>query len=115
MSSVFNMTIGVARSFGMSVSQEVHPKLPWDAPYLLWAVREPFLSQTSGVQLVAGRIADGEELRLESRMPQGGVVFSDGIESDFLEFNGGSIVRIGIAPHRARLVVPPTRRRRPAD
>lgn len=106
MSSVFNMTVGIARSFGMPVSQEVRPNMSWDAPYLLWAVREPFLSQTSGVQLVAGRIADGEELKLESRMPQGGVVFSDGIESDFLEFNGGSIVRIGVAPHRARLVVP---------
>ncbi len=111
MSSVFNMALGVARSFGSAVDQTLRPEMHWHDPYLLWAVREPFLSQMSGIQLVAGRIAAGEELTLESRMPQGGVVFSDGIESDFLEFNGGSIVRIGIAPHRARLVVPGDRRR----
>lgn len=111
MSSVFNMALGVARTFGAPVDPGVRPVMKWDDPSLLWAVREPFLSQMSGIGLVAGRIRTGEELTLESRMPQGGVVFSDGIESDFLEFNGGSIVRIGIAPHRARLVVPGDRQR----
>lgn len=112
MSSVFNMTLGVARSFGSEVDPALRPELEWDDPFLLWAVREPFMSRTSGIQLVAGRIAEGEELKLESRMPQNGVIFSDGIESDFLEFNGGSIVRIGVAPQRAQLVVPTRHRRR---
>ncbi len=112
MSSVFNMTLGVARTLGTPVDDTLRPEMHWDDPYLLWAVREPFMSKMSGIQLVAGRIAEGEELKLESRMSQGGVVFSDGIESDFLEFNGGSIVRIGIAPQRAQLVVSRDRRRR---
>lgn len=33
-----------------------------------------------------------------------GVIFSDGIESDFLNFNSGSIATIGIAKEKARLV-----------
>ncbi|MEO3999857.1 hypothetical protein [Mesorhizobium sp. CAU 1732] len=38
-------------------------------------------------------------------MSQGGVVFSDGIEFDFLEFNSGSDVTVGIASQKAHLVV----------
>jgi hypothetical protein len=33
------------------------------------------------------------------------VIFSDGVESDFLEFNNGSIATIGVAQQQARLVV----------
>jgi hypothetical protein len=84
--------------------------MAWDDAWLQWAVREPFLSRTSGVSLVTGRIEVGDELVIESRMPSAGVVFSDGIESDYLEFNGGAIVRIGVAAQRARLVVPTARR-----
>lgn len=108
MSSVFNMTCGIAQSLGVEIDRPARPRMAWHDPWLLWAVREPFLSRTSGVSLVTGRIDEGDELVIESRMPSGGVVFSDGIESDFLEFNGGAIVRIGVAAQRARLVVPTT-------
>ena len=37
-------------------------------------------------------------------MPEGGVIFSDGVESDFLAFNSGAIASIGIAEERAMLV-----------
>ena len=40
-----------------------------------------------------------------SLMPENGVVFSDGIEADFLEFNSGTEARIGVAERRGRLVV----------
>jgi hypothetical protein len=43
--------------------------------------------------------------RLESLMPSGGVIFSDGVEADFLRFDSGAIARVGVAPERARLVV----------
>ncbi len=109
MSSVFNMTCGIAQSLGVEIDNP-RRRMAWDDAWLLWAVREPFLSRTSGVSLVTGRIVEGDELVIESRMPTGGVVFSDGIESDFLEFNGGAIVRIGVAAQRARLVVPTVRR-----
>ena len=105
MSSVFNMTMGVARSLGQSISDSAKPKLNWSDDVLLWAVREPFHSKTSGITMVSGRIRKDEELVLESRMSSGGVIFSDGIENDFLEFNGGSIARIRIAKQQARLVV----------
>ena len=42
-------------------------------------------------------------------VPSGGVIFSDGVESDFLEFNGGTIARISVSKQRARLVVPDRR------
>jgi hypothetical protein len=38
-------------------------------------------------------------------MPTAGVIFSDGIESDSLDFNSGAIATIGIAPERANLVM----------
>lgn len=109
MSSVFNMARGVAASFSKSPLEKAPHRLRWDAPALLWAVREPFVSRTSSAELVAGRLPEGQELIIESRMSAGGVIFSDGIEADFLEFNGGSIARIGVAPLRARLVVPSRR------
>jgi len=42
---------------------------------------------------------------LESLMPSAGVIFSDGMESDFLQFNSGAIARVRAAEQRARLVV----------
>lgn len=44
-------------------------------------------------------------LRIASYMPEDGVIFSDGIESDFLEFNAGMEARIEIAERRGLLVV----------
>jgi hypothetical protein len=37
-------------------------------------------------------------------MPVNGVIFSDGVESDFLNFNSGAIASIGIAEEKAVLV-----------
>ena len=39
-------------------------------------------------------------------MPQNGVIFSDGVEEDRLDFNSGAIARIGLADRTLRLVVP---------
>lgn len=38
-------------------------------------------------------------------MPNNGIIFSDGIEKDFLRFNSGSTVTIGIAKELANLVI----------
>jgi NAD kinase len=104
MSSVFNMARGVAGFAGTQMSQRIR-KMKWEDRSLLWAVREPFISQTSQAGLVMGNITEGEELVVESLMPSGGVIFSDGVESDFLEFNGGTIARLTVAAQRAKLVV----------
>lgn len=44
-------------------------------------------------------------LVVESLMPMNGIIFSDGIEADFLKFNAGNIATIGIAKEKANLVM----------
>jgi NAD kinase len=77
---------------------------PWDAPYLHYFVREPYPSRTTQAQLVIGKIAEGGRMRVMSEMPDNGVVFSDGIEADYLEFNSGTEATIGVADKQGVLV-----------
>ncbi|HKU89007.1 MAG TPA: hypothetical protein VJP84_04410 [Steroidobacteraceae bacterium] len=77
----------------------------WHAQRLYFTVREPFPSRTSGARLVFGAIEGEDRLELESHMPENGVVFSDGIESDYLSFNSGTVLTIGVAADRGQLVV----------
>jgi NAD kinase len=78
---------------------------PWDAPYLHYFVREPYPSRTTQASLVIGRIAEGGRMRVISEMPDNGVVFSDGIEADYLEFNSGTEATIGVAEKQGVLVL----------
>jgi NAD kinase len=103
MSSVFNMAAGVTTFAG---GQSARPmQLTWEDPRLIFAVREPFISRHSAASIVAGVIEKDQEVVLESLMPSGGVIFSDGIEADYLEFNAGAIGHVTTAPQRALLVV----------
>ena len=108
-SSVFNMAAGVTALAGGSHGKAI--RLPWDDERLLFAVREPFVSLHSSAERVAGMLARGEHLILESLMPMDGVIFSDGVESDFLRFEAGATATIGASSDAALLVVP----RRRAD
>ncbi len=83
----------------------IHESFPWDADYLYFTVREPFPSKTSSASLVFGKITESEPLALISQMPEAGVIFSDGIEKDFLEFNSGSHATITLAEDKGHLVV----------
>jgi len=103
LSSVFNMARGVASLTGGRSGDGIRMK--WDDPRLAFVVREPFISRHSSAGIVAGMIAQGQELLLESTVPSGGCVFSDGIENDFVEFNSGSIAHIRAASQSAQLVV----------
>lgn len=89
---------------GEAVPQPAQFRLDWADERLWYAVREPFVSKTSRAGLVFGQLAPGAELLITSHMPDGGVIFSDGIESDALAFNSGAIARIGLAPRRAHLL-----------
>ncbi|KHL92467.1 sugar kinase [Paenibacillus sp. IHB B 3415] len=80
-------------------------KLAWDHPELYFTVREPFPSRTTSADLVFGRINSRMPLRITSQMPEDGVIFSDGVESDYLEFNSGVEATISLAEKRGRLVV----------
>lgn len=101
LSSVFNMAYGVAGMFENNLKLK-RPKLSDND--LLFAVREPFQSIRTQTGITAGLIKGQNNLVIESLMPTGGVIFSDGIESDFLKFNSGTIVTIGLANEKAKLV-----------
>jgi hypothetical protein len=86
------------------VRLNVKTEFAWDANYLFYTVREPFPTKTTGASLVFGRVTPEKPLILESRMAENGVIFSDGIEKDFLEFNSGAQAVIGIAERKGVLV-----------
>lgn len=110
LSSVYNMATGVAAFTGARLPKVL--PIPWDARELRWVVREPFASRATGATIVAGRLREGERLELESQMPVHGVIFSDGIEQDFLNFNSGAIASVGLAGVSAQLVVHAQARKR---
>lgn len=88
--------------------QDAHAPLQetaWDADYLYFTVREPFPSKTSAASLVFGKITRKATLTLTSQMPEHGVIFSDGIEADYLEFNSGTVAELGMAEKKGMLVV----------
>jgi len=80
-------------------------RLPWEANELYFTVREPFTSRTSQAGIVFGKLSARQSLVLHSYMPENGVIFSDGIESDYLKFNSGTVATIGIADRKAHLIV----------
>lgn len=82
----------------------VHSEFPWDANYLRFTVREPFPTRTTAANLVFGRVNANQSLVLVSQMAEHGVIFSDGIEKDFLEFNSGTRAEISIAEKKGCLV-----------
>jgi NAD kinase len=102
LSSVFNMAGGLARAFGGEAPAPLN--LGWDDQRLVFSVREPFRSKHSSDRLVAGVIDQEHKLVIESEMPQSGVIFSDGVEADFLQFNAGASAHVGVAEHKAALV-----------
>jgi NAD kinase len=104
-SSIQHMAYAVSRL----LLADKAPQLPimrmdWDDPRLAFVVREPFLSKSSGVRLTAGTVEAGEDLKLESHMPDGGIIYSDGVDTDVLAFNSGTVATIRAAERQARLV-----------
>lgn len=67
-------------------------------------VREPFPSVATGTAVRAGKLT-GTALAVTSRMNEGGVVFADGIEQDFIAFDWGRRVELGPADRALTLVV----------
>ncbi|GGX57747.1 sugar kinase [Saccharospirillum salsuginis] len=95
---------GAAGVSGHRPEVDLSGGFPWDADYLYYSVREPFPSQTTGTDLVMGRITAQRGLMLDSLMPNHGVVFSDGMEADAMTFNAGSRLTIQIADRQGVLV-----------
>jgi hypothetical protein len=103
LSSVFTLARGLTEATGGQPGQTW--RLDWEDPRLAFVVREPFISRHSAASMVAGFVSAETALEVESRMPSGGVIFSDGVEEDFLAFNAGTTARVHPAAQRARLVV----------
>lgn len=105
MKSVVTGSVAVAAALGAPVKGDGYRPMAWDADFLQFAVREPFPSRASAASLVFGRIEAKSQLNLRSLMPENGVIFSDGILADFLDFNAGTLAEIGVAAETGRLIV----------
>ena len=76
----------------------------WDEERLKFVVREPFPSKTTQADIVFGDIKAGDTFRLVSKMPENGVIFSDGVEQDAIDFVAGMEVAIQSAAKKGILV-----------
>jgi hypothetical protein len=104
--SILAGTSGIANQFIKSkISLEIPKRLDWSSDYLCFSVREPFPSKTTGATLVFGMITTVKPLRVLSQMPENGIIFSDGIEADYLSFNAGVSARIEVAEKKGKLVI----------
>lgn len=81
------------------------PRFEWDADRLCFTVREPFPSRTTGTAIVFGAVSASQPLVVLSQNSENGILFSDGIEQDFVEFNAGASVTVTPASRKGLLVV----------
>ena len=68
------------------------------------AVHEPFRTQITGTTVVTGQITKEYPLVVSSNMERNGVIFSDGIQEDYLEFNIGRRATIKPADRKVYLM-----------
>ncbi|MCE9639594.1 MAG: sugar kinase [Betaproteobacteria bacterium] len=102
--SVLTGACGIAHHAAPELAALREQGFPWNADYLYFSVREPFPSRTTQTNLVFGKVAGSNPLRVVSKMPDFGVIFSDGIEADYLEFNSGMEAVIDVADRHGNLV-----------
>ena len=67
-------------------------------------MREPLPSVATQATLVYGRTDRSMPLVIRSLMPENGVLFSEGIEMDYLDFNSGMTATIGVAERAGMLI-----------
>jgi NAD kinase len=102
--SIVTGSTSIADAYRSNKARSSYQPIAWDADYLQFVVREPFPSISSAASLVFGRVDKRAPLIVRSLMPDNGVIFSDGIEADFLSFTSGSIATIRTADRTGRLV-----------
>lgn len=104
MKSIVTGSLAVAQKLGEPPPTHPPEPMPWDAPYLRFAVREPFPSVATKAALVFGTTDPKVPMTVLSLMPENGVIFSDGIEGDFLVFNSGIVATISVADRIGHLI-----------
>ena len=94
-----------ATGWARSIMEATRRALPLDPQEraVAFFVREPFPSIATGTALRSGRL-DAAPLAVTSRMNDGGVIFADGIEQDFLAFDWGRTVQLGPAAQTLHLI-----------
>lgn len=103
--SILTGAQGITASFSGQVVNVPEQIMPWDADYLYFSVREPWPSKSSAAEITFGKITRGQPLQIHSQMPENGVIFSDGIEQDFIEFQAGTMATISLADKQGHLVI----------
>jgi NAD kinase len=104
--SVISGASGIVRQLSSTpVEVPFEGRVPWDADHLYFSVREPWPSTTSGAEITFGRITRQRPLKLVSLMAESGLIFSDGVEQDFLQFNAGTAALVTVAERKGRLAV----------
>jgi NAD kinase len=102
--SVVTGSVGIAQALKLARHVDYRPQ-PWDTDHLTFAVREPFPSRVSRTELIYGAVTQQQPLLLRSHMPDNGVIFSDGMEADYLRFSAGMEAKITLSPTRGQLIV----------
>ncbi len=100
-----SLIAGASGIAGKPVQKAIANGFKWDSGYLYFTVREPFPSKVSQAELVFGKIKAGRPLVLTSKMAENGVIFSDGLENDYLEFSAGITATINVSDTQGVLVV----------
>ncbi len=95
---------GWARSINLSRGEAIGLPRPTDR-CLAFFVREAFPSVGTGTSVTMGLCGEQQSVRFVSEMNQDGVVFGDGIEDDFLPFDWGQSLTVGIAERTLNLVI----------
>lgn len=93
---------GWARSIMRATGTEV--SFGAEADQAAFFAREPWPSRLSGDRLRSGMIEGNTRLTVTSRINDGGVIFADGIEQDFLGFDWGTRVEARVAEKRLMMV-----------
>jgi len=95
-----------ATGWARSIAEATHCDLPLgrEERAVGYWVREPFPSVATATQMRAGKLTD-HPLSVTSRMNDGGVIFADGIEQDFIAFDWGRRVTIAPASRSLHLVI----------
>jgi len=96
--SILAGATGIASALaGRSLKISGKRSVAWDSEYLYFSIREPWPSRNTGAEITFGRVTREHPLIITSQMPENGIIFSDGIDSDFLRFNSGTEAMISIA------------------
>ena len=92
-----SLIAGASGIAGRPVQKKIANGFEWDSKFLYYTVREPLPSQQSQTDLVFGRVDQQKPLVLTSKMAENGVIFSDGLEDDFLDFSAGITATIKVS------------------